>query len=366
MIDERVMRALLLTGLGAAGTALGGLMVVAQPKMQFKRLGLLQGLAAGLMLCISMLDLMPAAVEEVGFGAANCWFFAGVAFFAAVVHFIPEPSSEGLVLDEAGDEGGSGGEQGGKGSKGGKGGAAAGPAADAAAAAKKQEGAVRSPGKKAVKRPGKSDTDTSDAPPASSPALTTPSPNTTPSSTSAALTSRREAKRRVLLSGLITAIGIALHNFPEGVAVFLASMKSNAVGASLAFAIALHNVPEGVAVALPVYFATGSRWRGFLYAAVSGLAEPLAVVVLALCCPMGHLDRQLVEKLLAAVGGIMAWLALSELMPLASEHAGRQAAVAALFVGMAVMSGNLYVLDYWLGHGHGGGEGEAHGHGHAH
>lgn len=53
------------------------------------------------MLCISMLDLMPAATEEVGFAAANTWFFAGVAFFAVVVHFIPEPSSEGLVLDEA-------------------------------------------------------------------------------------------------------------------------------------------------------------------------------------------------------------------------------------------------------------------------
>lgn len=160
---------------------------------------------------------------------------------------------------------------------------------------------------------------------------------------------RREAKRRVLLSGLITAIGIALHNFPEGVAVFLASMKSQAVGASLAFAIALHNVPEGVAVALPVYFATGSRMRGFMYAALSGLAEPIAVVVLALFFP-SNLDRQLVEKLLAAVGGIMAFLSISELLPLAFEHAGRQRAVAALFVGMAVMSANLYILDHWLGH----------------
>ncbi len=63
-------------------------------------LGLAQGLAAGLMLCISMLDLMPQAVEEVGFASANVWFFAGVAFFAVIVQFIPEPSSEGLVLDD--------------------------------------------------------------------------------------------------------------------------------------------------------------------------------------------------------------------------------------------------------------------------
>ncbi|EFJ42807.1 hypothetical protein VOLCADRAFT_66570 [Volvox carteri f. nagariensis] len=289
MIDERVLNALLLTGLGAAGTALGGLIVVLQPKMQFKRLGYLQGLAAGLMLCISMLDLMPAAVEEVGFAAANGWFFAGVAFFAAVVHFIPEPSSEGLQLDDEEDK--------------------------AAAAAA---------GRKAADSAG-----------------------------TAAATSKKkdDGPRRVLLSGLITAIGIALHNFPEGVAVFLASMKSHAVGASLAFAIALHNVPEGVAVALPVYFATGSRTRGFLYAATSGLAEPLAVVVLAVFFPT-NLDRQLVEKLLAAVGGIMAFLSISELLPLAFEHAGRQRAVISLFLGMAIMSANLYILDHWLGHDH--------------
>ena len=69
---------------------------------------------------------------------------------------------------------------------------------------------------------------------------------------------------------LVGRAGIALHNFPEGVAVFLASMKSQAVGLSLAVAIALHNVPEGVAVALPVYFATKSRWMGFKYAFLSG------------------------------------------------------------------------------------------------
>ncbi|GIL86791.1 hypothetical protein Vretimale_15626 [Volvox reticuliferus] len=145
MIDERVWNALLLTGLGAAGTALGGLMVVAQPKMQFKRLGYLQGLAAGLMLCISMLDLMPAAVEEVGFATANAWFFGGVGFFAAVVHFIPEPSSEGLQLDDTEDKV-----------------AVADPAAGtttsksgtaaAATAPKKDDGTAGSPSKKASKR----------------------------------------------------------------------------------------------------------------------------------------------------------------------------------------------------------------------
>ncbi|KAG2448199.1 hypothetical protein HYH02_006784 [Chlamydomonas schloesseri] len=306
--------------------------------MQFKRLGYLQGLAAGLMLCISMLDLMPAATEEVGFAAANTWFFVGVAFFAAVVHFIPEPSSEGLVLDDSE------------------------PATPTVAKSKKQDGdgMAAGPGatdkgdkgtpagKKPIKRAGESAAAAAKA----DGAAAAPAAHASGSGAVAERAARREAKKRVLLSGLITAIGIALHNFPEGVAVFLASMKSHAVGASLAFAIALHNVPEGVAVALPVYFATGSRWRGFLYAATSGLAEPAAVVVLALFFPSQGLDKQLVEKLLAAVGGIMAFLSISELLPLAFEHAGRSAAVLALFAGMAIMSANLYILDHWLGHDH--------------
>eukprot|EP00775_Hariotina_reticulata_P006787 gene6787-7004_t len=77
--------------MGAAGTALGGLLVVAQPQMSFRRLGALQGLAAGLMLSISILDLLPEAAEEIGFMAANLCFYVGVLFFAAVVHCIPEP-----------------------------------------------------------------------------------------------------------------------------------------------------------------------------------------------------------------------------------------------------------------------------------
>ncbi len=61
-----------------------------------------------------------------------------------------------------------------------------------------------------------------------------------------------ERKRSVLWSGLLTALGIALHNFPEGIAVCAASLRGLQFGAPLALAIGLHNVPEGIAVALPV------------------------------------------------------------------------------------------------------------------
>jgi ZIP family zinc transporter len=130
-----VETALALTMMGAMGTGLGGLMVVVQPNMSFKRLGVLQvqpdelkqfligctlslqspcqgpptrptapplasqGLAAGLMLCISMIDLLPAAIDKIGFVQANLCFYAGVLFFAAIVYLMPEPSPASIKMD---------------------------------------------------------------------------------------------------------------------------------------------------------------------------------------------------------------------------------------------------------------------------
>lgn len=90
--DSPVLMALLLTLVGGASTALGGLLVVLQPAPEMKRLGLLQGLAAGLMLTLSFNDLLHNAMNAIGSAKANLWFFGGVLFFAGVVYFIPEPT----------------------------------------------------------------------------------------------------------------------------------------------------------------------------------------------------------------------------------------------------------------------------------
>ncbi|KMZ68458.1 Zinc transporter ZTP29 [Zostera marina] len=157
----------------------------------------------------------------------------------------------------------------------------------------------------------------------------------------------KKHRRQVFLSAIITSIGISLHNFPEGVAVFLGSMKGIRVGLNLALAIALHNIPEGVAVALPVYFATESKWEAFKLASFSGFAEPLGVVTVAYMFPKS-LNPEILEGLLGAVGGVMAFLTLHEMLPLAFDHAGQKQAVKALFFGMAFMSASLYFLDISL------------------
>jgi zinc transporter, ZIP family len=75
--------------------------------------------------------------------------------------------------------------------------------------------------------------------------------------------------------GLMTALAIGIHNLPEGLATFVAALADPLNGVAIAIAIALHNIPEGVCVAMPVYYATGSRWKGFMWAFISGLSEPL-------------------------------------------------------------------------------------------
>ncbi|KAH7543569.1 zinc transporter ZTP29 [Ziziphus jujuba] len=157
----------------------------------------------------------------------------------------------------------------------------------------------------------------------------------------------KKHRRQVLYSGIITAIGISLHNFPEGMAVFLGSIKGLRVGINLALAIALHNIPEGVAVALPVYFATQSKWEAFKLATLSGFAEPLGVIIVAYLFP-SSLSPEILEGLLGAVGGVMAFLTLHEMLPLAFEYAGQKQAVKAVFLGMAFMSASLYFLEISL------------------
>ncbi|URE20253.1 zinc transporter [Musa troglodytarum] len=159
----------------------------------------------------------------------------------------------------------------------------------------------------------------------------------------------RKHHRQVLFSGIVTAVvaGITVHNFPEGMAVFIGTTKGLRIGITFAMAIALHNIPEGVAVALPVYYATESKWQAFKLAALSGFAEPLGVIIIAYLFPRS-LNPEILEGLLGSVAGVMAFLTLHEMLPIAFEYAGHKQAVQAVFLGMAFMSASLYFLDISL------------------
>lgn len=153
------------------------------------------------------------------------------------------------------------------------------------------------------------------------------------------------SEKEVLWSGLLTAAGISLHNFPEGIAVCIASLKGLKFGLPLAIAIGLHNIPEGMAVALPLYYATKNKWYAVKMAFLSGLAEPAGVIfVLGFITVIGALTREFVACGMAAVVGVMAVLSLWELMPQAIRYGGWGGAVSAV-IGFLVMAALLSILE---------------------
>lgn len=143
--------------------------------------------------------------------------------------------------------------------------------------------------------------------------------------------------------GLFAALALTIHNFPEGLATFMASLKSITLGASVALAVAIHNIPEGVAVALPVFHATGSRKKAFLYSAFSGMAEPVGALVGFLV--LRHfLHEAVFGVLFAATAGIMVYVSLDELLPTAHEYGEGHHIIWGVIGGMMVMALSLLIL----------------------
>lgn len=144
-------------------------------------------------------------------------------------------------------------------------------------------------------------------------------------------------KSRAFRSGMLFALAIAIHNFPEGMAVFVSGITSPETGIFTALAIAIHNIPEGITVSVPIYHATGSRKKAFLWSFVSGLAEPLgALFAFLLFRPF--LSETLLLLINAAVAGIMVFLTFDELLPLAREYGEHHLAIYGVIAGMLMMS----------------------------
>ena len=148
---------------------------------------------------------------------------------------------------------------------------------------------------------------------------------------------------RLKRMGMVTALAIAVHNFPEGIATFVSALDSAKVGVAVAAAVAIHNIPEGIAVSVPIYFSTGSRKKAFWYSFVSGLAEPVGALFAYLLL-MPFLTPIVMECTFAVVAGIMVYISLDELLPAAHQYGHSHLAIYGLVAGMAVMALSLILL----------------------
>lgn len=153
-----------------------------------------------------------------------------------------------------------------------------------------------------------------------------------------------KANKRLLRSGLLVALVLALHNFPEGMSTFLASYEDLMVGITLAVAIAIHNIPEGIAVAAPVYAATKSRKKAFWWATASGLAEPLGALV-GIALLQLIIPAEFTGLLFGFVAGMMVFVAIDELLPAARRYqTDKHQVVYGLMAGFAVVALSLLLL----------------------
>ncbi len=148
---------------------------------------------------------------------------------------------------------------------------------------------------------------------------------------------------KLLRMGLFTALAIAIHNFPEGLATFTAALADPSLGASIAIAIAIHNVPEGIAVSVPVYYATGDRKKAFLYSFLSGLAEPVGALI-GYIILMNFFSDMAFGIIFASVAGIMVFISLDELLPTAHKYGEYHTVIYGVVGGMIVMALSLLLF----------------------
>lgn len=148
---------------------------------------------------------------------------------------------------------------------------------------------------------------------------------------------------RLLRTGLFTAVALAIHNFPEGIATFMSGMSDLTVGISITVAIAIHNIPEGIAVSVPVYYATGSRRKALLWSVLSGFSEPVGALAGYFIISV-FTGEIVLGYVFAIVAGIMVYIAFDELLPAAHKYGRHHLAIYGLLSGIIVIGISLIML----------------------
>ena len=148
---------------------------------------------------------------------------------------------------------------------------------------------------------------------------------------------------KLMRMGLFTALAIAIHNFPEGLATFISAMQEPSVASPVVVAIAIHNIPEGIAVSVPIYQATGSKKKAFTYSFLSGLAEPIGALIGYLVL-LPIMNDIVFGVIFAGVAGIMVFISFDELLPAAREYGEHHLSIYGLSSGMIVMAISLLLF----------------------
>jgi ZIP family zinc transporter len=153
----------------------------------------------------------------------------------------------------------------------------------------------------------------------------------------------KKNKQKLMRMGILTALAIGIHNFPEGLATFMGALKDPSLGIAIAVAIAIHNIPEGIAVSVPVYYATDNRKKAFTLSFLSGLAEPIGALV-GYFLFIQFFSDLIFGIVFASVAGIMVFISIDELLPAAREFGEHHLSIYGLITGMIIMAVSLLLF----------------------
>ena len=152
---------------------------------------------------------------------------------------------------------------------------------------------------------------------------------------------RHQSLNRV---GIVVALSLVVHNFPEGIATFSTAMSSGfSVAIPITVAVAIHNIPEGIAVSVPIYHATGNKRKAFWLSFLSGLAEPVGALA-AYIFLMPFWSPLINGIVMSAVAGIMIYISLDELLPTAEKYGEHHISISGLIAGMMIMALSLFLF----------------------
>ncbi len=143
--------------------------------------------------------------------------------------------------------------------------------------------------------------------------------------------------------GLLTALAIGIHNFPEGMATFTSALRDPHLGIAIALAIAIHNIPEGIATSAPIYYSTGSRKKAFFISFFSGISEPVGAI-LGYILLRPFFNDTMYGILFGSIAGIMVFISIEELLPMAREYEKSKVTIIGFITGMAVIAASLLLF----------------------
>lgn len=141
--------------------------------------------------------------------------------------------------------------------------------------------------------------------------------------------------------GVISLIGIIIHNIPEGIATFITASYDIKLGISFALAIAIHNIPEGIAISIPLFSKTKNIKSTLLFTSIAGFSELLGAIISCIFLS-NYINTTTMGILFAIIAGIMLHISFFELLPLSLSN-DKKRGIYSLIIGILFILINIYI-----------------------